>query len=166
MAFVAKPKHTIQFSFRDNDGAQSTCEVYLPGATTPAAAITFATALQPIVSALSDATLVGMNVIFGYHEDAIGVIAPSDVENKGLFLFNAGNGVAASVTVPSILESVLLGNNKDIDQANAAVSDFLDAMTLGLGGTQPCNNSGSDLVGTKDAYKQNRRSHKSNGNRG
>lgn len=166
MAFVAKPNHTIEFSFRDNDGARSTCEVLIPGSTTPANVITFATALRPLVAALSDAVIVGMNVILGYYENAIPTIPSSDVENKGLFSFNAANGIRGSIAVPSILESVLLGNNKDIDQAQADVSAFIDAMTLGLSAVQPCNASGADLVGVREAYKQNRKSHKSNGNRG
>lgn len=166
MAFVLKPVHTVEFSFRDNDGARSTCEILVPGATTPANVITFANAVQPLVAALSDAVIVGMNVILGYYENAIPVIPSSDVENKGVFSFNAANGIRSSIAIPSILESVLQPNNKDINQADTAVSAFIDAMTLGAGAVQPVNLSGSDLTSVRDAYKQNRKSHKSNGNRG
>lgn len=166
MAFAAKPTIKVTYTFRDNDGAESTTEVLLPGATSAANAVTYATALRALIALLSDATIVGMNVILGYAEGAIGTIASSDVENKGVFLFNAANGIKSSIAIPSILESVLQGNNKDIDQANSAVSDFIDAMTAGLTSIQPSNLSGSDLVGVKDAYKQNRRSHRSNGGRG
>lgn len=166
MAFVAKPIITIEFSFRDNDGARSTCEVLIPGATAPATALTFAAALRPLVQALSDAVIVGQNVILGFYENAIPVIPSSDVENKGVFSFNSANGIRSSFTVPSILESALQPNNKDIDQANTDVAALIDAMTLGLSGTQPVNVSGADLTSVRDAYKQNRKSHKSNGNRG
>lgn len=159
MAFVLKPTLSIEFTFRDNDGARSTTEIILPGATTPAAAQTFATAIQPLLAALSDAVIVGMNVILGYYEDAIPTIPSSDIENKGVFLFNAANGIRSSIAIPSVLESVLQPNNRDIDQANTAVDAFITAMTAGLGGTQPSNASGADLVTVRDAYKQNRRSH-------
>lgn len=166
MAFVAKPITTITFTFRDNDGAESTSEVLIPGATTPANAVTFATALRPLVAALSDAVIVSQNIILGYYENAIPTIPSSDVENKGVFQFNSANGIKSSIAVPSILESLLQGNNKDIDQALTAVSDFIAAMTAGLSAIQPSNLSGADLVGVRDAYKQNRRSHRSNGGRG
>lgn len=166
MSFVAKPVQKITFTFRDNDGAESTTEVVIPGATTPANAVTFATALRALIAPLSDAVIVSMNIILGYYENAIPTIPSSDVENKGLFLLNAANGIQSSIAIPSILESVLQSNNKDIDQAASDVSDFIDAMTAGLSSIQPSNLSGADLVGVKDAYKQNRRSHKSNGGRG
>jgi len=159
MSFVAKPTITITFTFRDDDGKESTTEILLPGATTAANAITFSTAVRALLAAVSDATLIGMNILLGYYENAIGTIASSDVENKGVLLFNSANGLKSSLAIPSVLESVLQGNNQDIDLANADVSDLVDAMTLGLSSIQPCNGSGSDLVGVRDAYKQNRRSH-------
>jgi len=165
MAFVLKPTLSIEFSFRDNDGARSTTEILLPGSVSAAAAITFATALRPLLSALSDAVLVGMNLIIGYQESSIPSIPSSDVENKGVLLFNAANGIKSSISIPSILESVLQSNNRDIDQSNSDVDAFITAMTAGLSGTQPVNASGADLVSTKDAYKQNRRSHMSRGTR-
>lgn len=166
MAFVAKPITTVTFTFRDNDGAESTTEVLIPGAATAAAAVAFATAIRPLIAALSDAVIVSQNIILGFYENAIPTIPSSDVENKGVFQFNSANGIKSSIAVPSILEAVLQGNNKDIDQAVTAVSDFIAAMTAGLSGTQPSNLSGADLVGVRDAYKQNRRSHRSNGGRG
>jgi hypothetical protein len=159
MAFVLKPTITIEFSFRDNDGARSTTEVLLPSGTTAAAAVTFAAAIRPLIQALSDAVIVGMNIILGYVENAIPTIPSSDVENKGVFTFNAANGIKSSISIPSILEAALQTNNRDIDQANTDVDDFVTAMTAGLSGTVPCNLSASDLVTVRDAYKQNRRSH-------
>ena len=159
MALVLKPTITLEIAFRDNDGARSTSEVTLPGATTAAAAITFATAMIPLIGALSDAVITGYNLIIGYTENALPTIPSSDVENKGVFVFNAANGIKSTLSIPSILEAVLQSNNRDIDQANTDVDDFIVAMTGGLSGTSPSNGAGSDLVGVKDAYKQNRRSH-------
>lgn len=159
MAFVAKPTITVTFTFRDNDGKESTTQTTLPGATTPAAAVAFANGVRPLLSALSDAVCTSQNVIIGSYEDAIPVIPSSDIENKGVVTFNSANGLTSSIAVPSILEAVLQPNNQDIDQSNAAVTAFINAMTLGLAGTQPVNASGADLVTSKLAYKQNRRSH-------
>lgn len=165
MAFVAKPTTTIVYVCRDNDGKNSPAELTIPGATTPAAAQAFATALRPLVAALLDSVIVGQNVIFGSYEDAIAITARCDVEDKGLFLFNTANGQPASIALPSISETVLQPNNEDIDLTNAAVAAFIDAMTLGLGTplVQPVNAGGADLVGIKAAYKQNRRSQLSAG---
>lgn len=163
MAFVAKPTITVSYSFRDNDGKTSTFAVTIPGATAPADAVAFADALRPLAAALSDAVIVGQNVLIGSYEDAIPAIPRSDVEDKGLFQFNTANGLPVTLTIPSIIEGALQTNNQDIDQALAAVGAFVDAMTLGVATVQPVNASGGDLTTVKAAYKQNRRSHKSAG---
>jgi hypothetical protein len=56
---------------------------------------------------------------------------------------------------------VLQPNNQDINQADADITAFIDALTLGLGTplVAPVNASGADLASIKAAYKQNRRSH-------
>ena len=159
MALVLKPTLTIEITFRDNDGARASTEVTLPGATTPANAVSFATALIALIAPLSDAVVTGYNIIIGYTENAIPTIPSSDVENKGVFLFNAANGIKSSISIPSIVESVLQANNRDIDQSALDVADFVLAMTGGLSGVSPANAGGSDLVSVRDAYKQNRRSH-------
>jgi len=159
MALALKPTISVVFSFRDNDNKNSTMEVLIPGATAPATAITFATGMAALAVPLVDSTLTGFNVVIGYREAGALVIGSSDVENKALFLMTAANAQQSSVTLPSPLESILQGNNQDIDYSNADVSDFIDALTLGLSGVQPVNASGSDLTGVYDGYKQNRRSH-------
>lgn len=159
MSIVAKPTISIVYSFRDDDAKNATSEIMIPGATTAANALTFAAAYAPLLAALSDGTLTGYNVILGFAEAASLVIGPSDIENKGLLLLSAANAIKSSITIPSVLESILQPNNQDIDQTNSAVSDLLDALTLGIGGVQPCNASGSDLIVVRESYKQNRRSH-------
>lgn len=165
MAFVPKPTTTISYVCRDNDGKNSSAEVTIPGATAPAAATAFATALRPLIQAMLDSVIVAQNVIIGSYEDAIAIAGRCDVEDKGLFLFNSANGQAASIALPSISETMLQPNNEDIDFTNAAVAAFVNAMTLGIGAplVQPVNAGGADLVGVKGAYKQNRRSHLSAG---
>lgn len=158
MAFVARPAISITYTFRDNDGKQSTVEVQIAGATAPAAAVTFASALRAVLTALSDATLVSQNVIIGSYEDAVGAVPRSDVEDKGLFNFFTASGQRSSIAIPSVQEAVLQANNQDIDGTNAAVAAFVNAMTLGLGGTQPAGAGGADLTGVASSYKQNRRS--------
>lgn len=159
MALALKPTISIIYSFRDDDNKSSTSEVLIPGATTPANAVTFALALRPLIAALSDATLTSFNIVLGWSEASIPVIGSSDIENKAVFLMTAGNAIKSTLTIPSPLESILQGNNQDIDHSNSDVSDFEDALTLGIGGVQPVNASGSDLTSIYDAYKQNRRSH-------
>lgn len=159
MALALRPTISLVFSFRDNDNKSSTMEVLVPGATAPASALTYGLALAPLAAALVDSTLTGFNVVIGYSEAGALVIGSSDVENKGVFLLTAANAIKSMVTIPSPLESILQGNNIDIDYSNADVSDFIDAITLGLSGIQPVNAGGSDITGVYDGYKQNRRSH-------
>jgi hypothetical protein len=159
MAFVAKPVITVTYTFRDNDDKESTVQLYMPGATAPATAISNADSMRAILAQLSDAIIVSQNVLFGSQENTIPTIPSSDIENKGVFLFNAANGQPSSIAIPSILESLLQTNNQDINQAYTQIGDFINAMTLGLTGIQSVNASGADLSSIKTAYKQNRRSH-------
>lgn len=159
MAFAARPVVSVVFTFRDNDGAQASMDISLPGATTPANAVAFAASILPLITPLTDAIPVGYNVIFGQVENLIPAIPESDVEDKGFFLFNTANGGRSSVTVPGFKNTLLLIDNQDIDLADADVSAFVDAFTLGLSALQPSNSSGSDITGVREAYKQNRRSH-------
>lgn len=159
MAIVNRPTVDVVITLRDNDGAQASMNIQLPGATVPADAVTFAAAIIPLITPLTDAIVVGYNIIFGKVENAIPAIPESDVEDKGFFLFNTANGNRSSLTVPGFKNTLLLTDNTDIDLANTAVSDFVDALTLGLSALQPSNNSGADIVGVREAYKQNRRSH-------
>jgi hypothetical protein len=159
MALAAKPTISIVFSFRDDDGKNSTTEFTIPGSTTAANALAFAAAVRLLIAALTDSTLTGYNVILGFVEAGALVIGSSDVENKGLFLLKAANAGQSTITVPSPLESILQLNNQDIDHANTDVEAFEDALTLGIAGVQPCSASGSDYTTIYDAYKQNRRSH-------
>jgi hypothetical protein len=159
MAIVARPTVDVSITLRDNDGAQAGLTIQLPGATTPANAITFATSIIPLILPLTDAIVVGYNVIFGSVENAIPAIPESDVEDKGYFLFNTANGNRSTITIPGFKNSLLLDDNQDINLADTDVAAFVDALTLGLSALQPTNNSGADIVGVREAYKQNRRSH-------
>lgn len=161
MSLALRPVHKVVLTFRDNDAKESSTEVMVPSGTTAANVVTFAAAIVALLVPLSGASLVGYNVIVSFVENALGAIASSDVEDKGFFNFSTANGIRTSIAVPSILESVLQGNNQDIDQSITAVDDFITAMTAGLSSVQPASLSGSDVVGTSSAYKQNRRSHKS-----
>lgn len=160
MAFVAKPQISIIFSVRDNDGKSSTAEVQIAGATAPAAAVTFANALRALIAPLLEGIITGQSVIIGSYEDAIGAIPRSDVEDKGLFNFFTASGQRASIALPSVSEAILQANNQDIDGTNADVAAFVNAMTLGLAGTQPVGAGGTDLTSVSSSYKQNRRSMK------
>lgn len=158
MAFVAKPSIKITYTVRDNDGKTSTTLVEVAASVGAAAAVTFATALRALLAPLVDGVIVGQNVLIGSYEDAVGAIPRSDVEDKGVINFFTSSGQRSSIAIPSIKESVLQANNQDIDGTNTDVAAFVNAMTLGLSGTQPAGAGGNDLTGVSSAYKQNRRS--------
>lgn len=159
MALVLRPVIPVTLTFRDDDGKEATTGFNLPGATTAAAALTYAAGLVPLVVACSSASLIGYSIGLSFIENALGVIGSSDIEDKGVITFNTVNGNSASIAIPGFDETKLQGNNIDIDLADTDVADLIDAIVAGLSGTQPANISGSDLIGVKAAYKQNRRSH-------
>jgi hypothetical protein len=154
MAFVARPVITISYTFRDNDGKQSSTQLYLPGATSPAAAVTYADTIRPLLSALSNAVLISQQVQIGSYENASVNPPSSDVEDKGVFVFEAANGQQCVVAVPSYVEIFLQPNNQDISLSYSEVGDFVDAMRVLF-----TNAAGSLLTNYKRGYKQNRRSH-------
>jgi len=159
MSLVLRPVVPVTLTFRDNDGKEASTSFNLPSATTAAAALTYAAALVPLVTACSTASLIGYSVGLQFIENALGTIADSEVEDKGLITFTTANGNSASIAIPGFDDAKLQGNDIDIDLADADVADLIDAIVAGLSGTQPATVSGSDLVGIKAAYKQQRRSH-------
>jgi hypothetical protein len=154
MAFVARPVITISYTFRDNDGKQSTVKFSIPGVVSPAGAVSLANSVRPMLAALSNAVIVRQNVLIGSHESTLATAPSSDVEDKGVFVFKASNGQKHSVAIPSYVETFLQPNNQDISLAYSEPGDFVDAMRALF-----TNAAGSPLNIYQRGYKQNRRSH-------
>jgi hypothetical protein len=166
----------INFSFQDDDGANSSMGVHLPADVTNfAEAKAIADIIAPHAAAISDAALKGYTVTLSVYDDSDpSPAAGSDVENKGVFLLSTAGGFRSSLAVPGIKESVLISSGAltgiqiDMSDADVAafVSDLVDGVTVGVVTYEPSDYRGSDIAGVIDAYKQNRASFKSRGRKG
>ena len=141
MAWVQQG-HTVLFRFRDNDGAESTCEARLRVSVSLDTALSFAAALRPLVAALSDAALITCDVIASWVETAPAVLGTAPVDRAGIFLFRTANipWERYVFALPSLRDDLVLSAGDfagvQIDADNADVAAFVAAMTDGLGGVR------------------------------
>lgn len=141
MAWVQK-SHTVLFRFRDNDGAESTCEVHLRVALPLDTALSFAAALAPLAAALVDAALITYNVIADWVETAPVAPGTAPVTAAGVFLFRTANIPQERyvLALPTIRDDLVLAEGDfagvQLDADNADVAAFVAAMTDGLDGVR------------------------------
>lgn len=80
----------------------------------------------------------------------------SNVQRKGVFVFENSFGTYNTYQIPSIDRALVLPGSKDIDLANAAVVAYVAMMTGGLGGvtgSRPVGGNGYNLVRLAAAYE-------------
>jgi len=148
---------SIRLRFRDNDGAESTCECNLRASVSPEDAITFLGAWASIVQALSSAKIVSTEVIIRYHDPSPGAAGiGSDVNYQGTFILDTASLDQSTVRVPSLDPSFLETTGPfafiRIDQTITAVSDLITALSGGLSSVEPCDPFASDLTAINVAY--------------
>jgi hypothetical protein len=173
----------ITFNTVDDDKAQSQTTFYsvLPSLVdwTKAAMLKTVELLWALVQPLTDAALTGFSVRFvGYDDTYPDALSGSDVEDKGVVLFDASGNVPGSFAIPSIKESLLvtsgLAAGIQVDVTDTDVDAFLTALTDGidlspfsiLDTVRFTTSRGETIERIRDMYKQNRSSHKSRGRRG
>ncbi|NJK81337.1 MAG: hypothetical protein HC914_16195 [Chloroflexaceae bacterium] len=143
MAFVQR-SHLLQWRFRDNDGAESTCQTHVPASVSLAAAYNLAAALGPLIASLSDAVLITINVVAQWVETTpVAIPEISDVTRAGVFIWRTGNIPADRyiLQIPSFRRQLLLSagpyTNVAIDPDAPEVAAITDAMVNGVGGVAP-----------------------------
>lgn len=119
-----------------------------------------AAALRPAIDGVTEGKLERYSVNFRMVLTDPLVLA-GDVEKKGLFLFQAANGLTYRSLIPGIRDSLLTSNRMDIDLLHASVLAFQNMMINGPfgAGNGPCTDAGASLTWIKQAYKQHRTSH-------
>lgn len=141
MAWVQQT-HTVLYRFRDNDGAESTCECHLPVGTSLDAALSFAAAMRPLITALCDAVMITYNVIARWIETNPSVPGVASVTSAGVFLFRTANLPRERYVLylPAIRRNLVLtvGDFADvqINANNADVAAFISAITDGIDGVR------------------------------
>jgi hypothetical protein len=162
MALVQKT-HLVRLRFRDNDGAESTCDINIAQSIAPATALSYAAAIRPLAAALSSAICIEYSVIVRWTETSKPApAATSDTQRVGAFIFETSTaGNRAIVLLPSLDETYLVTPPDPfagikIDQADTDIAAFITAMESGLAGVEPVSPFALDLVTCTEAYRQER----------
>lgn len=158
MALVQRT-HLLRLRFRDNDLAESTCEINLSSGVGLSSALTFLASWRAIVISLSSATCTDADLIVRYVEPApASAGAGSDCLRSGTFILDTATADLAVVRVPSIDVTMLESSGPyagiRVDQTITAIIDFVAALTSGIGGVEPCDPFASDLVIIDQAFKE------------
>lgn len=156
MAWVQLPM-LARLQFRDNDGAESTCQTNLPVASGPAAGLSFVASWRPVVEALSSAVCFEADLILRWTETSVpSVSTDSDVFRHGVFIFDTAVPDLAVFRVPSLDQSMLETTGPfagvHIDQTLAAVIALVDALTNGISGIEACDPFENDLLTLSSAF--------------
>lgn len=158
MALIEQTRF-VRLRFRDNDGAESTCQTNLAISVSHASALAFLSSWRGVVAALSSAVCIEADIVLRWTETTPAPAgAQSDITRHGVFIFDTPVPAFATVRVHSIadtfLETVGPYAGIRIDQTLAAVLDFISALTTGVAGVQPCDPFVNDLLTIAEAYKE------------
>jgi hypothetical protein len=146
-----------RLTFRDDDGAEATCQANLPVAAGASAGLSFLTSWRAIVAVLSSATCIEAELILRWSQTSAPDVGPStDVHRHGVLIFNTAVPDLAVVRVPSLDQDLLEMTGPfagvHIDQAQTAVIDLVTALTDGMSGVEPCDPFVNDLVTLSTAF--------------
>lgn len=158
MALIEQTR-LVRLRFRDNDGAESTCQANLSVSVSHSSALAFLSSWRGVVGALSSAVCVEADVVLRWTEtQPAAADASSDIHRQGVFIFNTPMPDLATVRIHSIddtfLETVGPYAGIRIDQTLSAVSDLIAALTTGAAGVQACDPFVNDLLTIADAYRE------------
>lgn len=145
--------------FRDNDGAESYCDVNLPGSTSPDSALSFLASWRGMVEALSSAACFEVELFIRFTDSTPPSAASgSSVLRHGVFIFGSDPDAMAIVRLPSIAPELLESSGPfagiAIDLAAPGVADLVAALASGLAGVAPCDPLAVDLGDLAAAYRE------------
>jgi hypothetical protein len=161
MALTLGTVWNVDVTLRDRDRNDGSISVHVPGATAEADLIDYVEdVLIPAVNALSDAEVIGYSIGKTASDPVAATPAEaSDVERKGVFTFRDAEGFTVTVSVPSIMNTLVVDNTNQI-QATGAPADFVTAMVTGADGVAASTRRGIDLTALAAAKKTHRKSSK------
>jgi len=154
---------SVLFTIRDEKGARSLVEIYLPSATTIALAQDFVTAVAPLLEALITGAIERVGIcVSGTLPGGLRAspLANSDVEEGARFIFTSAGGYTTSVRIPTFDDTLILEGTNIVDSDAGAVTSFVAGMTAGLATVQPTDYRSADITALKSAREDFQRSRK------
>lgn len=144
----------------DHNNETSTSSIFLPTAFGLETLVTNIAAFEAVLAGLTDGYITGggLSRRFNQTDDppAEGGIITSNVQRKGVFIFENSFGGYNKYTIPSIDRALVLPGGVQINRQAAAVQAYVTFMLSGLGGvagSTPIGGNGYDLVRLVDAYE-------------
>lgn len=145
---------------RDYNNEDSTSSIFFPTASDLATVIAQAAAVEAVVAALTDGFIYGGGISrrFNQTDDPpeTGIPNTSNVQRKGVFIFENEFGTYNTYTVPSIDRGLVIAGSKQINRSAPAVAAYVALMTsavAGIGGLRAIGGNGRNLVRLVDAYE-------------
>ncbi len=151
MAFIALP-YVASYTFRDNNGEESTVTLNLSADAAPADAVAAAGTIANSIAVLSNATLVRYSLSRVFEENAPATPPQeSEVERKLALSYKSQNLQRVIVNVPSVVFGVETPGTNVVSAAS--VTTFANALISGFdGGVQVVSNAGSPISTLERAY--------------
>lgn len=146
---------SVFWKTRDAKGDVSTREVYLPVATTAAAAVTFAGSFIALIDDITSGEIVsaGVNLEIDISGLTNSPVSTADLQEMARFAFRDAAGFLTSITIPTFPEVYFLAGTNQVDTAQANVAAFITAMEDGLAGTSPTSLHEDDLTALETAVE-------------
>jgi hypothetical protein len=147
----------LSFVIEDGKGQQSVHSLWLPAASTSVDIQEFTDLyieeLDPLIGGLIVSASVSMPLTTTGAEveaDKAAIFPISDVEEGAIFKYRSTNQFPFRHRIPTFLEGAFVSGTVDVDEADADVSDYVDAMIDGLvvtsGTLQPIEHRDEDLT--------------------
>jgi hypothetical protein len=148
---------SVRFDIVDNKGKRSFTKVRVPTTFAIADYIDFAQQMAQLIANISTGRITGASLCAGLDLSTATIKASpsglSDIAQKGFYQFStAAPGFRNRVKVPALSEAKVVLGSDAIDQTDADVINFIDAMEDGIvvtGGTiSPTDHRENDIVST------------------
>lgn len=155
----------LRILYVDGQGNNSAQIVHLADDVTLATAVATAQAIAPVLDTLSLDLITGVDVVFHADLSALTLkdAAATDADNEdgAMFVFKDADGRPYRTRIPAIDHTYVLPSSRDIDTANADVTDFTGGITGGFGGgPEPVSKADVDItsfVSAKQSFTKNRK---------
>ena len=150
----------INIGVRDFNNEDSGTSVFFPAAGSLVDLAANVALVEAAIGALTDGFIYGggLSRRFNQTDDppAAGAPATSNVQRKGVFVFENEFGTYNTYQIPSIDRTLVLPGSAQINRASLAVISYVALMTSPLGGVlglRPVGGNGRQLVRLVDAYE-------------
>lgn len=150
----------MTIGIRDFNNEDSTTSIFFPAASELDTVNNQAAAMEVVIAGLTDGFIYGGGLSRRFNQTSDpgpdGAPATSNVQRKGVFIFENEFGTYNTYTVPSIARSLVLPGSIQINRAAAAVQAYVAIMTsavAGIGGLRAIGGNGRNLVRLVDAYE-------------